>query len=55
MFWDATPDSLKDFVADPKEGSVHNRGCAVDIGLFHLKNGKIVKNCNNYQIYQNIF
>ena len=48
MFWDATPDSLKDFVADPKEGSVHNRGCAVDIGLFHLKNKKIVKMISGY-------
>ena len=31
MFWDATPDDKKIFVADPKEGSKHNRGCAVDL------------------------
>jgi len=48
MFWDATPDSLKDFVADPKEGSVHNRGCAVDIGLYDLKNGGIIKMISGY-------
>ena len=27
------------FVADPAVGSKHNRGCAVDIGLFDLKTG----------------
>ena len=28
MFWDATPESLKVFVADPASGSRHNRGAA---------------------------
>ncbi|MEQ9409422.1 MAG: serine hydrolase [Fuerstiella sp.] len=36
MFWDATPDDLKDFVANPANGSRHNRGCAVDITLYEL-------------------
>lgn len=40
MFWDATPDSLKDFVANPTRGSRHNRGCAVDLGLYDLKTGQ---------------
>ncbi len=31
MFWEATPEDKKIFVADPKEGSKHNRGCAVDL------------------------
>ena len=39
MFWDATPDSMKDFVANPKNGSRHNRGCAVDLSMFHLDSG----------------
>ena len=42
MFWDATPDNLKDFVANPQKGSRHNRGCAVDITLYDLKSGKPV-------------
>ena len=42
MFWDATPDDLRDFVANPQKGSRHNRGCAVDITLFDLKTGKPV-------------
>jgi D-alanyl-D-alanine dipeptidase len=39
MFWDATPDSLRDFVADPSQGSRHNRGAAVDLTLYDLKTG----------------
>jgi serine beta-lactamase-like protein LACTB len=36
MFWDATPEQFHGFVADPSKGSRHNRGCAVDLGLFDL-------------------
>lgn len=32
--------SDKNFVADPKKGSRHNRGCAVDLTLIDLKTGK---------------
>jgi len=42
MFWDATPDDKKDFVADPQKGSRHNRGGAVDVGLYDLATGKPV-------------
>jgi len=31
MFWEATPDDKRIFVANPAEGSRHNRGCAVDL------------------------
>lgn len=31
--------SDKNFVADPKKGSKHNRGCAVDLTLIDLKTG----------------
>lgn len=40
MFWDATPAEFKAFVANPANGSRHNRGCAVDLTLFDLKTGK---------------
>jgi CubicO group peptidase (beta-lactamase class C family)/D-alanyl-D-alanine dipeptidase len=43
MFWDATPDKFHGFVADPSKGSRHNRGCAVDLGLYDLKTGKPVE------------
>jgi D-alanyl-D-alanine dipeptidase len=40
MFWEATPPEDHVFVADPAEGSRHNRGCAVDLTLYDLKTGK---------------
>ena len=40
VFWEATPADKHDFVADPAEGSKHNRGCAVDMTLYDLKTGK---------------
>ncbi|MCI0457304.1 MAG: serine hydrolase, partial [Gemmataceae bacterium] len=43
MFWDATPEKYKLFVADPSKGSRHNRGCAVDLTLYDLKTGKAVE------------
>jgi len=43
MFWDATPPEQHQFVADPAEGSRHNRGCAVDLTLVDLKTGRAVE------------
>jgi CubicO group peptidase (beta-lactamase class C family)/D-alanyl-D-alanine dipeptidase len=40
MFWDGTPPDKHVFVADPQQGSRHNRGCAVDLTLYDLKTGK---------------
>jgi len=34
--------SDKNFVANPAKGSIHNRGCAVDLTLISLKTGKEV-------------
>jgi D-alanyl-D-alanine dipeptidase len=48
IFWDATADDKKIFVADPREGSKHNRGCAVDLSLYDLKSGKEVKMPSGY-------
>ena len=39
MFWDGTPADKHIFVADPSQGSRHNRGCAVDLTLYDLKTG----------------
>jgi D-alanyl-D-alanine dipeptidase len=39
-FWDATPPEKRKFVANPSKGSVHNRGCAVDLTLYDRKTGK---------------
>jgi D-alanyl-D-alanine dipeptidase len=48
MFWDATPDSLRDFVADPAAGSRHNRGAAVDLTLYDLKTGEPIRMPSGY-------
>ena len=48
VFWEATPDDKKLFVADPSKGSRHNRGCAVDLSLYDLKTGKPVQMVSTY-------
>jgi len=48
IFWEATPDDKKKFVANPAEGSKHNRGCAVDLSLYDLATGKEVKMPSGY-------
>jgi len=48
MFWDATPEDLRDFVADPASGSRHNRGCAVDLTLYDLNTGDPVEMPSGY-------
>ena len=42
MFWDATPPDKHQFVADPSQGSRHNRGCAVDLTIYELATGREV-------------
>ena len=42
IFWDATPPDKHQFVANPAEGSRHNRGCAVDLSIYELSSGREV-------------
>jgi D-alanyl-D-alanine dipeptidase len=48
VFWDATEEDKREFVADPAKGSRHNRGCAVDVTLYDLDSGKEVKMPSEY-------
>jgi len=48
IFWDATPTTAHVFVADPSEGSRHNRGCAVDLTLYDLRSGVAVEMTGRY-------
>jgi D-alanyl-D-alanine dipeptidase len=48
IFWDAVPPTQRDFVADPAEGSRHNRGCAVDLTLYVLATGREVHMPSDY-------
>jgi D-alanyl-D-alanine dipeptidase len=47
-FWDVVPPDKHIFVADPAKGSRHNRGCAVDLGLYDLRSGAIVSMPSRY-------
>jgi D-alanyl-D-alanine dipeptidase len=48
IFWEATPPEGKIFVADPAQGSRHNRGCAVDLTLYDLATGKPIEMPGTY-------
>lgn len=48
VFWDATPDSLRWMVANPRGGSRHNRGAAVDLSMYELTSGKPVEMPSTY-------
>jgi D-alanyl-D-alanine dipeptidase len=48
IFWDSTPQDKKRFVADPSQGSRHNRGCAVDLTLYNLRSGREVEMPSGY-------
>jgi D-alanyl-D-alanine dipeptidase len=48
VFWDATPDDKKVFVADPSKGSRHNRGCAVDLTLYDLNTKTPIQMVSTY-------
>ncbi|MBP9111089.1 MAG: M15 family metallopeptidase [Pyrinomonadaceae bacterium] len=42
LFWETVRPDQREFVADPAKGSKHNRGCAVDLGIYDLKTGKAI-------------
>jgi len=48
MFYDATPVEQRIFVADPANGSRHNRGAAVDLTLYDLATGEPVRMVGGY-------
>ncbi len=53
MFWDATPPEMKNFVANPANGSRHNRGCAVDLSLYDLYSGEPIQMVAGYDEFSN--
>jgi CubicO group peptidase (beta-lactamase class C family)/D-alanyl-D-alanine dipeptidase len=48
VFWEATPQASRIFVADPAKGSKHNRGSAVDLTLFDRNTGEAVAMVGTY-------
>ena len=53
MFWEATPDSGKIFVADPSKGSRHNRGAAVDVTVYDRSTGRPIEMVSGYDEFSN--
>ena len=47
-FWDATPEDRKWLVANPAQGSRHNRGAAVDLTLVDRKTGAVIEMPSTY-------
>jgi len=47
-FWDETPREKRKYVANPRKGSKHNRGCAVDLSLYDLKTGREIPMPSEY-------
>jgi D-alanyl-D-alanine dipeptidase len=48
MFWDAMPEDKRWLVANPAEGSKHNRGAAVDLTLYDLNTGRPIEMPSTY-------
>ncbi len=47
-FWEETPPEKRDYVANPSDGSRHNRGAAVDVTLYELTTGREVSMPSDY-------
>src|SRR5262249_45576194 len=48
MFWAGTAEKNHAFVANPAEGSRHNRGCAIDLTMYELATGKPIVTTGSY-------
>ncbi|MEJ7848317.1 MAG: M15 family metallopeptidase [Pyrinomonadaceae bacterium] len=48
LFWEVTPEDKRKFVANPEKGSKHNRGCAIDLGIYDLKTGAAIPMPSSY-------
>jgi len=48
LFWEVVSPDQRKYVADPAKGSKHNRGCAVDLGIFDRKTGKAIPMPSGY-------
>jgi len=48
QFWEETAQEKRDYVANPTDGSRHNRGAAVDVTLYELSTGQEVPMPSGY-------
>ena len=54
LFWDMTSGYQREFVADPAQGSKHNRGCAVDLSMYDLAFGTAVEMPSGYEHFRTV-
>ncbi len=48
LFWEVVRAEQRKFVADPAKGSKHNRGCAIDIGIYDRRTGLAIPMPSGY-------
>ncbi len=48
LFWEVVEPQQRKYVANPAKGSKHNRGCAVDLGIFDGKTGNAIPMPSGY-------
>jgi D-alanyl-D-alanine dipeptidase len=48
LFWEVVEPNQRKYVADPAKGSKHNRGCAIDLGIYDLKSGLAIPMPSGY-------
>lgn len=48
IFWEATEGPERNFVANPESGSKHNMGSAIDLTLYDLESGDVIKVVGTY-------
>ena len=48
LFWEVVREDQRKFVADPAKGSKHNRGCAIDLGIYNFKTGLAIPMPSGY-------
>lgn len=48
LFWETVDLDQRKFVADPAKGSIHNRGCAVDLSIYDLATRELLAMPSGY-------
>jgi D-alanyl-D-alanine dipeptidase len=48
LFWQLVPPDKRAFVADPRRGSNHNRGCSVDVSIYYLSTKQLAEMPSDY-------
>jgi D-alanyl-D-alanine dipeptidase len=50
--WEVTPEDKKIYVANPAHGSIHNRGCAVDVTIYDLATNKLLEMPSDFDEFE---